>query len=186
MDTIFNNIFNSWQKCYNKHIFIDNENDKIIIIDNNNKNDNIHKTYYIEQSSNITCILNSKLNHLIINKCENISIIINSILISGMDVFHSNNILINNNCHNTSNFSLNFGQNYIFNINYLLNEFTFKLCINIIYNLNIHKLNLCYKYDKYITSLNLFTIQTLYFYITNYKKIKCIDTFYGTYDILKI
>ena len=58
MDTIFNNIFNSWQKCYNKHIFIDNENDKIIIIDNNNENDNIHKTYYIEQSSNITCILN--------------------------------------------------------------------------------------------------------------------------------
>jgi len=41
----------------------------------------------------------------------------------------------------------------------------------------IHKLNLFYKYDIYITFLNLFTIQTLYLYITNNKTIKCVDTF---------
>jgi len=188
MEDIVNTIFNSWSKCYNNHIFIENENNKIIMI--NNKDD-IHKTYYIENSSNITCIINTKINHLIINKCDNIIIFINSILISGLDIFHSNTISINNNNNNNnnnnsiSNFSINFGHTYILNINQFNVDLNLKLCINIIYNLTINKLTVHYIYDTYITCLNLFTIQTLYLYINNNDTIKCLDTFYGTYDISK-
>ena len=79
MDTILNNIFNSWTKCYNNHVFIENKHNDTILIDDtsNNKNEFTSKTFYIENTNNSLVYINTKINHLILNKCNNITLIIN-------------------------------------------------------------------------------------------------------------
>ena len=54
MDTILNNIFNSWTKCYNNHMFIEDKNNDTILIDDtsNNNNEFTSKTFYIENTNN--------------------------------------------------------------------------------------------------------------------------------------
>jgi hypothetical protein len=107
MNQIFDNIINSWKKSYLNHIFIENKENEVLTL-NNYQYDNIHKTYYFEKSNNLIININSKINHLIINKCNKVTININSSLISGLDIFHSNDIIINNNYESESNYSISF------------------------------------------------------------------------------
>ena len=50
------------------------------------------KSYFIEDANTITIHVDDKINHLILNRCDTINLIINVDLISGLDIFHSNNV----------------------------------------------------------------------------------------------
>jgi len=186
MNEVLNNIFNSWKKSYLNHIFIENRKNKNITINNSIRDDIMHKTYYFEKSNNLIININTKINHLIINKCDNIILNINSSLISGLDIFHSNNVIINNNFEIQSNYSINFGQNFVINVNKISDIMNITLCVNIIYSLKINKL---YNklYIKFISCLNLFRIEPIYFFIDNsLERINGFDTTYGNFNIEKI
>lgn len=187
MDTILNNIFTSWTKCYNNHVFIEDKNNDTILIDDtsNNNNEFTSKTFYIENTNNAVVYINTKINHLILNKCNNITLIINATFISGLDIFHSNNIYILNNVSCKSEYSFNFGENFTININSDKTEIT--LCINIIYNLIINKLNSEKKYNKFNGCLNLFTSETLYLFINSESNnINGFNTVYGKFELDKV
>lgn len=190
METILNNIFNSWTKCYNNHIFIENKCNDTIVIDDMMYNNEIkdyysNKTFYIENTSNSIIYINTKINHLILNKCNNITLIINSTFISGLDIFHSNDVYIFNNVSIKSEYSFNFGENFTINVNADETEIT--LCINVIYNLIINKLNSEKKYNTFNGCLNLFTTETLYIFINEKTSdINGFDTIYGNFKLVKL
>ena len=132
------NIYNSWLECYNNISFLSNYSnvkelhlpkgalppeppcDEIIAKDEFIPNIcqhqiplNVKKSYFIEDASNITIYIDDKMNHLILNRCNTINLIINVDLISGLDIFHSNNINITYARTTTSIVnSINFGRNY--------------------------------------------------------------------------
>jgi len=187
MDSIFNNIINSWKNSYINHNFIENQQNDIFTI--NDEND-IHKTYYFEKSNNLIIHINTKINHLIINKCDNVIVYINSALISGLDVFHSNNITIHNNYDFVANYSLNFGSNFTINISNPSSTMNITLCTNIIYNLKINKIYNCDAYINYVSfigCLNLFRYEPVYFFIDNSPEIiDGFDSMYGKFSLKKI
>lgn len=184
MDTILNNIFNSWTKCYNNHVFIENKNNETIVIDYNTP-DFSSKTFYIENTTNTLVYINSKINHLIINKCKNITLIINEGFISGLDIFHSNDVYIFDNVPSKSEYSFNFGENFTINVN--SDETEIILCINVIYNLIINKLNSDKFYNTFNGCLNLFTTETLYLFInSNSNDINGFNTVYGNFTLAKM
>ena len=187
MDSIFNNIVNSWKNSYINHNFIENKQNDIFLI---NDEDDIHKTYYFEKSKNLIIHINTKINHLIINKCDNVIIYINSSLISGLDIFHSNNITINNNYDFIANYSLNFGYNFTININNPSSTMNITLCTNIINNLKINKIYNCDTYNNYATfmgCLNLFRYEPVYFFIDNSPEIiGGFDSMYGKFNLKNI
>lgn len=98
------NIFDSWIKCKNNHIFIENIKDSTIKIGKtleiNGKNyDNnklsVNSTIFIANCDNNIIKITNKFNHVIILKCNNTNIYISHGLVSGMDVIHSNYIKCN-------------------------------------------------------------------------------------------
>lgn len=185
MDKIFNNIIDSWKKSYLNHIFIENKENEVFVI---NSKDNIHKTYYFENSKNLIIHITTKINHLVINKCTNIRLNINSSLISGLDIFHSNDVIINNNYETQSNYSVSFGQNIVFNNNKITDKMNISLCTTLVYNLKINKkYNSSKNYINFIGCMNLFRTEPIYFFINNsLEKIHGIDTEYGKFTIKKI
>jgi hypothetical protein len=91
IDKISSNIIESWQKCYDNHIFIENTHGLEFNIDNiiNIKNESIIKrTLYFDKCSDLNIIINKKINNVILNKCKNINIKISSGLISGLSIFN--------------------------------------------------------------------------------------------------
>ena len=183
MDQILNNILDSWTKCYNNHIFIENKLDGVILIDNDNHK---AKSYYIEKTSNTIIYVNTKINHLVLNKCNDVILIINEEFISGLDIFHSNNIKIHNNIESKSFYSISFGFNYTININKIFINLDILLCVNSIYKLKINKLNTINKYNKFILCLNLFRSEPVYIFINNSLDIiQGFDTVYGEFNIQK-
>ena len=107
------NFYTSYLSVKNNHIFIEDKHHDIIaighriIINNKIKNNLIDstKTIFLSNCSNIKIILGKKINHLIIERCKNVKVIIMKGLISGLDIIHSSdvNIIINNdNIYNLS------------------------------------------------------------------------------------
>jgi hypothetical protein len=94
------NIYNSYMTVKNNHIYIENDHHDFIAIGrgimmNNQKKNNIvdaTKTIFLSNCSDIKIILGKKINHVIIEKCNNIAIRIMRGLISGIDIINSNNI----------------------------------------------------------------------------------------------
>ena len=192
MDTIFQNIATSWQTSYDNHIFIERKENETIIIDGL---DNKQKTYYFEKSTNLTIHINTKINHLVLNKCDNTVIHINIPLISGVDIFHSNNIIINHLDTNIDNmeeedndiqYSINFGNNFLINLYCKIN---ITICVNIIYLLQINKRDRNNKERKFVGCLNLFRFEPIYLFVDNSDdtdyadKIQGYDTVYGKFTI---
>ena len=195
MDTIFQNIATSWQTSYDNHIFIERKENETIIIDGL---DNKQKTYYFEKSTNLTIHINTKINHLVLNKCDNTVIHINIPLISGVDIFHSNNIIINHLDTNIDNmeeedndiqYSINFGNNFLINLYCKIN---ITICVNIIYLLQINKRDRNNKERKFIGCLNLFRFEPIYLFVENNDEavadyaddvIQGYDTVYGKFTI---
>ena len=203
METIFQNIATSWQTSYDNHIFIERKENETIIIDGL---DNKQKTYYFEKSENLTIHINTKINHLVLNKCDNTVIHINIPLISGIDIFHSNNIIINHHTHkdadldadqdalqnddddqgNDIQYSINFGNNFLINLYCKIN---ITICVNIIYLLQINKRDRNNKERKFVGCLNLFRFEPIYLFVENSDQedyadvIQGYDTVYGKFTI---
>ena len=192
MDTIFQNIATSWQTSYDNHIFIERKENETIIIDGL---DNKQKTYYFEKSTNLTIHINTKINHLVLNKCDNTVTHINIPLISGVDIFHSNNIIINHldtvqdkmeEEDNDIQYSINFGNNFLINLYCKIN---ITICVNIIYLLQINKRDRNNKERKFVGCLNLFRFEPIYLFVDNSDdtdyadKIQGYDTVYGKFTI---
>ena len=193
MDTIFQNIATSWQTSYGNHIFIERKENETVIIDEPN---NKQKTYYFEKSKNLTIYINTKINHLVLNKCDNTVIYINIPLISGVDIFHSNNIIINHNAMaqdtdieeegNDIQYSINFGNNFLINLYCKIN---ITICVNIIYLLQINKRDRNNKERKFVGCLNLFRFEPIYLFVENSDQedyadvIQGYDTVYGKFTI---
>lgn len=172
---LINNIITSWTKCYNNHIFIENKNNETIVIDGKDSN---NKTFYIENTNNSAIYCNTKINHLVINKCNNINLFINSNFISGLDIFHSNNVYIFSNISGKSEYSLNFGENYTINFN--AEELDITLCVNSIYNLLVNKLTPDKTYKTFTGCLNLFSSEPIFFFINDKsEEVYGFDTVYG-------
>lgn len=101
-DKIASNIFTSWKKCKDNHIYLDKINNKYIKYDKNlilepNKLfysfiETKKKTLYIDSCNNLTINIKEKLNHIVIVNSSNINIVIFNGLISGIDILHSDNI----------------------------------------------------------------------------------------------
>ena len=202
MDTIFQNIATSWQTSYGNHIFIERKENETVIIDEPN---NKQKTYYFEKSKNLTIYINTKINHLVLNKCDNTVIYINIPLISGVDIFHSNNIIINHDDMaqdaatnamaqdtdieeegNDIQYSINFGNNFLINLYCKIN---ITICVNIIYLLQINKRDRNNKERKFVGCLNLFRFEPIYLFVENSDQedyadvIQGYDTVYGKFTI---
>jgi hypothetical protein len=175
-----NNIIHAWTKCYNNHIFLENkDNESIVIHDNLLNNNLIKKTYYIDNTDNALIYVNTKINHLIMHRCNNITLIINSVLISGLDIFHSNNISIINNIPCKAEYSFCFGENCVFTFN--TTDIEIRLCMQAVYNLIIKLVN---ERKPYRGCLNLFRAEPIYFFINN--NTACIngfDTVYGNFTL---
>jgi hypothetical protein len=156
--------------------------------------DNKQKTYYFEKSTNLTIHINTKINHLVLNKCDNTVIHINIPLISGVDIFHSNNIIINHLDTNIDNmeeedndiqYSINFGNNFRINLYCKIN---ITICVNIIYLLQINKRDRNNKERKFIGCLNLFRFEPIYLFVDNNNNdadnvVQGYDTVYGKFTI---
>lgn len=99
---IATDIFISWKKCKDNHIFLDKINNKYIKYDKNlilEPNTLLYsfgeikqKTLYIDSCDNLTLNIKEKINHIVIINSSNINIIISKGLISGIDILHSSNI----------------------------------------------------------------------------------------------
>lgn len=107
---IAQNIYDSYMKCRDNHIYIDGLSDKVINI--NNKKNITHKTtIFVNNCHNLTLESKIKFNNMVIINCENIKFIINNGLINGINIFHSKNIscvinfheIYNITCSNTDN-----------------------------------------------------------------------------------
>jgi len=105
------NIYNSYMTVKNNHIYIENDHHDFIAIGSgimmqNQKKNNIidtSKTIFLSNCSDIKIIFGKKINHIIIDKCNNITIRIMRGLISGIDIINSTNINLivdNNNIYN--------------------------------------------------------------------------------------
>jgi hypothetical protein len=124
------------------------------------RNCKMKKSYFIEDVSNITIHIDDKINHLILNRCNNINLIINVDLISGLDIFHSSNVNITYARTTTSIVnSINFGRNYhICIVNpYTINCMMCTICVN---NMYFIINDTAYKVYE-----NLFRANPLYFFI---------------------
>ena len=190
MECILTNIFESWQKCYLQHTFLSGLSNQIIKI---SLPEDITKTYYIESSKNISIYIDTKINHLVLNKCSNVIIFINAEFISGLDIFHSNNIIINNFIETTTNYSINFGYDYTINTINTINTSRIMLLLNItvccnqIYSLKINQLNEINRFNRFIDCLNLFMTEPIYIIIRSYlQEIECYNTILGGYILEQI
>ena len=94
------NIYNSYMTVKNNHIYIENDHHDFIAIGrgimmNNQTKNNIvdsTKTIFLSNCSDIRIIFGKKINHIVIEKCNNIVIRIMRGLISGIDIINSTNI----------------------------------------------------------------------------------------------
>jgi len=166
------NIYNSWLECYNNISFLSNySNVKEIHLPpdpdhkrncttDHKRNCKMKKSYFIEDASNITIYVDDKMNHLILNRCNTINLIINVDLISGLDIFHSSNVNITYARTTTSIVnSINFGRNYhICIVNpCTINCMMCTICVN---NMYFIINDTAYKVYE-----NLFRANPLYFFI---------------------
>ena len=184
MECILTNIFESWKKCYLQHIFLQKLSNQTIKIDSV---DDIKKTFYIESSQNLSIYIDTKINHLVLNKCSNIIIFIKSELISGLDIFHSDNIVINVFVETITNYSLNFGHTYTINIIRIMPLLDITVCCNQIYSIKINQLNEMNRFNSFIDCLNLFMSESIYIFLKSYlTDIQCYNSIYGEYKLEKL
>ena len=155
------NILNSWLECYNNINFL-SLNVKEIHLPNDpiKHNCNMKKSYFIEDANTITIHVDDKINHLILNRCDTINLIINVDLISGLEIFHSNNINIIY-AHTASSIvaSINFGTSYHISIlnSRTINCMMCTICVNDMYFI--------INDTTYKVHENLFRGNPLYFFI---------------------
>lgn len=80
--------YNSWKQCFDNHLIIQNENDKNIVFNNLNKRHSI----IFSNCNNSHINIKNKINHVILENCKNIILILDNVLISGLDIIHCDDI----------------------------------------------------------------------------------------------
>jgi hypothetical protein len=167
--TILTNVFNSWLRCKNKHLFIENVNNSIIKIGrvleiNGKKYEKEHipknATIFISNCNNSNIKITDKFNHLIILKCDNTNVYISHGLISGIDIIRSNNITCDVKfskiyylaCCYSDTFTLHIDENIANNM-MLTTSNSYKV---------IFKLHTGLETKEYITNMSLFPELTYY------------------------
>lgn len=191
MEDVGKNIYESWLKCYNNINFItQNINVKEIHLprglypltpDRQSSSRHCEKqSYFIEDASNVTIYVDAKFNHLILNRCNTINLILNDDLISGIDIFHCNDINITyGNDTSTIITSINFGRS--FNI-YLLAPQHINFDLSIICTICVNGMSFIVHNTNYNGYDNLFRSNPIYYFMKmdNEKiTITTIDSNYG-------
>ena len=166
---ILTNVFNSWLRCKNKHLFIENVNDSTIkigrVLEINGRKyekENIPKnaTIFISNCNNNNIKITDKFNHLIILKCKDTNVYISHGLISGIDIIRSNNITCDVKfsniyylaCCYSDTFTLHIDENIANNM-MLATSNSYKV---------IFKLNKGFETKEYVTNMSLFSELTYY------------------------
>ena len=179
---IATNIFISWKKCKDNHIFLDKISNQYIKYDKNlilepNKllysfNETKKKTLYVDSCDNLTINIKEKINHIVIINSSNINIIISKGLISGIDILHSSNIKLKiKNKNILSDFFECEDCMYIYDLNNNINEM--KVITNCCYNFIFIKLLNNIIYEKIETNKSLYPTEKTYLIQNN--SIKCFD-----------
>ena len=180
-------IYESWLKCYNNINFI-TQNVKELHLPQSSSRNCVKQSYFIEDASNVTIYVDNKFNHLILNRCNTINLIFNDDLISGLDIFHSNDVNITYG-NNTSNIvtSINFGRSFHI---YLLSPQHINCDTSIICTICINGINFIVHNTTYNGYDNLFRANPIYYFMKmddndDNKKlvITTIDSIYGVVDI---
>ena len=84
-------IISTWHDCFKQHIIFEYEKDKNIIVDNIHQKNSL----IISNCQHTNFTVTKKINHILIEHCDNISININNGTISGLDIIHSSDITTN-------------------------------------------------------------------------------------------
>lgn len=96
------NIHQSYVKVKQNHIFIEDKDDEVVAVGHRivMKKTQMHvpidktKTLFLSNCSNVRVVLGIKINHIVLEKCKNVTIRILGGLISGIDVINSSGIRI--------------------------------------------------------------------------------------------
>lgn len=96
------NIHRSYVTVKQNHIFIEDKDDEVVAVGHRivMKKTQMHvpidktKTLFLSNCSNVRVVLGIKINHIVLEKCKNVTIRILSGLISGIDVMNSSGIRI--------------------------------------------------------------------------------------------
>lgn len=91
MENIINNIINSYKQVNDQIIIIENKFDDEII----EPMITLKNSLIIENCENITILIKQKINHLLVRNCHNIKLLISG-CITGFDLLYSNNNIICN------------------------------------------------------------------------------------------
>ena len=143
-------------------------------------------SYFIEDASNVTIYVDKKFNHLILNRCNTINLILNEDLISGLDIFHSNDVNITYaNESSTIVSSINFGRSFHI---YLLRPDSINCDLSVICTICVNGLNFIVYNTNYTMYENLFRGNPLYFFMkmdseNDRLTITTIDSEYGVVDL---
>ena len=137
----------------------------------------------------MTIYVDKKFNHLILNRCNAINLILNDDLISGLDIFHSNDVNITYGM-NTSNIvsSINFGRSCHI---YLLSPQHINCDVSIICTICVNGMSFIVHNTNYNVYENLFRANPIYFFMkmdndTNKLTITTIDSKIGVVDATAI
>jgi len=184
------NVFTSWYSCKSKHSYITNINNSKINLNKQINIDGILSNYlseetelnkitlFIEDCNNLEINISEKFNHLILLNCNNININIESGIISGIDILHSE--YININVQFNKIYTINYQNSRFCIINFIdifssdnqeINncKIITYCCYDIVFNITN---NLIYKHFK--TNMSLFS-GMIYFIIKNNFDIDYID-----------
>jgi len=87
LKTLLINYVTSYNTCKNNIEYIEDlEKEKMIICETPKK------SIFISKCKNCIFTLNNKINHITLEKCNNIILIVNDGLMSGIDILHSHNV----------------------------------------------------------------------------------------------
>lgn len=97
---VIKNLYKAWKTSLNQKIIIENlHNTNIRVMNNITQNSKLlwplveqHNTLFFTNCSNMTIIVNPKINHITLENCKNINFRTKGGSISGMDIINSSNI----------------------------------------------------------------------------------------------
>ena len=187
------NVFQSWKKCKDNHVYIDNishatmdigltleitDKNKIknnsIIGDGDINNINKH-TIYIDNCKNVTIKLLNKFNHVMCINCKNINITINEGLISGIDILNSDNITCTIDHNKIYNLSCGSSDTCFIKFNEIIAIGTIMSIANS-YNIGFQINNNCLT-KTYLSQMSYFDDELTYYEIKDSSTIKYMNKF---------
>ena len=170
---ILQNIFSSWKKCKDNHIYLENIYNTQITCDNIMSLHNIlqteinKKSVYFDKCMSLDISIQKKFNNILLVNCSNINLYINNGLISGLNIINCNNInIILSNKIDFTELSNSENCNYIYNPSY--DDNTIFINTNNCFNINLDINNI-----KYLTNSSYFGGKK--YFLIHKDNISCIE-----------